>query len=90
MPTVLRVGGFAFSFYAGDHDPPHVHVSYSGAAVVLAIETSQVRKIFGMREHDIKRAKALVQAHQEALMASWAAWQIQRSEGGTDGVARPH
>lgn len=87
MPTVLRVDGFAFRFYAGDHEPPHVHVSYGGDEVVLAIETAEVRKPPGMRLPDVRRAQELVREHQRELMAAWLAWNARKKEeanGGED------
>jgi hypothetical protein len=83
------VGGFAFRFFAGDHDPPHVHAVKGGEAVVLVIESGRVRKILGMRDPDIARAQALVDAHRDVLRAAWVAWQEERRKG-PDGLAKPH
>jgi hypothetical protein len=70
MPTALRVDGFSFSFYAGDHEPPHVHVRYGGAAAVIEIGTGRVRST-NMRDPDLARASALVRKHAETLSAAW-------------------
>ena len=72
MPTVLRVGGFSFSIYPGDHDPPHVHVWYAGAGAVVAIEPELVRSIKGMKKPEIAEALKLVRAHRDKLLAAWA------------------
>lgn len=78
MPVVLRIGGFKLSFYAGDHDPPHVHATYGGESAIIAIESGMVRGIAGMKGPDIARARALVREHREILLAAWVAWQAER------------
>ena len=30
MPTVLRVNGYQFYFYAQGNEPPHIHVAKGG------------------------------------------------------------
>lgn len=74
MPTVLRVGGFAFSIPPRDHDPPHVHVSYSGARVVVSIESEDFRQVRGMSEVDIARAVQIIRQHRGELLAAWIEW----------------
>jgi hypothetical protein len=71
MPTVLRVGGFAFAIYPDDHEPPHVHVRYSGERVVVAIESERLRGAQGMTEANISHARKLVRLHREELLAAW-------------------
>ena len=89
MPTVLRVDGFRFWFYAGDHDPPHVHVSYGGDEVVLAIETGDVRTLLGMRLPDVRRAQELAREHEHEPMAAWLAWDARRKEE-ANGAEKAH
>ena len=72
MPTVLRVGGFSFGIYPGDHDPPHVHVRYAGAEAIVAIEQDLVRSIRGMKKPEVATALTLVRAHRDELLAAWA------------------
>jgi hypothetical protein len=79
MPVVLRIGGFKFSFYAGDHDPPHVHATYGGEVAIIEIASGAIRWISaGMRAPDVRQAAALVRAHGEDLMAAWIDWQAER------------
>ncbi|HET7233091.1 MAG TPA: DUF4160 domain-containing protein [Longimicrobium sp.] len=77
MPVVLRVDGFAFKFYSGDHDPPHVHVRYGGTGAVIDIATGHVRSS-AMRQPDLARACALVRDHRDALLSAWLAWKLNR------------
>ena len=74
MPTVLRVDGFAFSFFPGDHEPPHVHVRYSGGQLVMVIESERVRNVRSMSEADIGKTRMLVRLHRAALLKAWAEW----------------
>lgn len=72
MPTVLRVGGFRFYFYGGDHLPAHVHVRNADGVVVIEIETTKVRRTEGeVRDKDLKRARALVAEHRALLQHAW-------------------
>ena len=80
MPVVLRVGGFAFGFYANEHDPPHVHVRYAGGFVIVDIETANVRRNVGMKPHDMLRAVRLVEAHRDVLLAGWIAFDLKRKQ----------
>ncbi|HET7464011.1 MAG TPA: DUF4160 domain-containing protein [Longimicrobium sp.] len=75
MPVVLGVDGFVCRFYAGDHDPPHVHVFYSGSPAVIELDSGRARSN-GLRTPDLAKARALVQAHRDELRAAWAAWQM--------------
>jgi hypothetical protein len=83
MPTVLRVNGFRFRFYSDDHAPPHVHVLYGGAWLVVELETGLVRHNRRMRPADIVRAVQLVEEHQAYLLAAWVAFdQKRRNQNG--------
>lgn len=78
MPTVLRAQGFKLSFYAGDHDPPHVHVRYGGAEIIVDLGTGQTRDNRGMKPPDIVRAVRIVEQHQDMLLAAWATFDQMR------------
>ena len=45
MPVVLRINGFSFGFFSREHEPPHVHVGYSGARVIIDILTGNYQII---------------------------------------------
>jgi len=88
MPVVLRVGGFAFGFFANEHEPAHVHVRYGGTLAVIEIESGRVRQVEHMRDPDLARARALVAEHRQTLTAAWLAWVEKRK--GSNGVAGTH
>lgn len=71
MPTVLRVGGFKFKIFPGDHDSPHVHVRYAGATAVLEIVAGTARDIQGMKDPDVRRAQRIVAEHCDELLLMW-------------------
>ncbi|MFL5383987.1 MAG: DUF4160 domain-containing protein [Longimicrobiaceae bacterium] len=72
MPVVLRVGGFSFGIFRGDHEPPHVHVRYSGGRLVIEIESERIRGVAGMNASDIAHARRLVRTYRDDLLAAWA------------------
>lgn len=69
--TVLRVGGFRFYFYGADHAPAHVHVRNGDGVVVIDIETANVRRVEGVRDKDVRRARGLVAEHEDLLLNEW-------------------
>lgn len=72
MPTVLRLAGFRFSFFAGDHEPAHVHVANGDGVAVIDIATACIRRKLGnIREIDVRRAEALVAEHADHLQSAW-------------------
>ena len=71
MPVVLRVGGFSFTIYPGDHDPPHVHVQSGGARVILQIESEQARRPAGFSPVEVRNAQRLIREHRDSLLHAW-------------------
>jgi hypothetical protein len=79
MPTVLRVEGFAFSFFPGDHEPAHVHVRYAGRKCRIVLSTLELSRS-DMNTSEEGRAVRIVASHREALSAAWLEAQQQRGE----------
>ena len=71
MPVVLRVGGFSFGFYRREHEPPHVHVRYSGGVAIIEIESGRVRHSSRMTNARLAKARRLVQLNRAELLAAW-------------------
>lgn len=71
MPTVLRVGGFTFRIWPGDHMPAHVHVFKAGGEIVVELEPIRVREIWGLSSRDAVKAVRIAEDHQEMLLAAW-------------------
>jgi len=72
MPTVMRIGGFAFGIYTRDHGPAHVHVHYAGRQCKIELETLKLTAS-SMNAKEESQAVRLVSAHGEALLALWLA-----------------
>jgi hypothetical protein len=70
MPIVFREGGFTFSFFANDHEPPHVHVRYAGTWCKVHLETLTIED-WGMRVTDQAEAGRIVLENREHLIAAW-------------------
>ena len=77
MPTVLRVGGFAFSIFSDEHEPAHVHVRYGGTTCRIVLESLKVKK-GTMTVADRSRAAHIVAEHREELHRIWRELRIQR------------
>ncbi len=77
MPVVLRTQGFTFKFYANDHDPPHVHVCYGGAACRVLLGSLAVTHS-NMKQNDEARAIQLVAANRGTLSRAWTLFQLTR------------
>jgi hypothetical protein len=71
VPTVLRVGGFAFRIYTQDHEPAHVHAYRAGGRCKIGLATGAVSNVLGMKTPDAKEAARIVQAHRALLTVKW-------------------
>lgn len=75
MPTIHRESGFSFRIYTHDHEPPHVHVVRDGtfAKVTLGDEDtpSEVMEVKEMRDRDVVRAVAIVEANWRTFLQRW-------------------
>jgi hypothetical protein len=72
MPTILRIGKFAFRLYPNDHSPAHVHVITSGGEVMVRLKPRVVLlDVYGMKKTDIADALRLVKQHQALLLDAW-------------------
>ena len=72
MPTLLRVEGFRFSFFAGDGvEPPHVHVSKGSAAVKVWLQPIRIEYVHGFTPAELRRMRELVFQHAAFFLESW-------------------
>jgi hypothetical protein len=72
MPTVLRVDGFRLSFFAGDHEPAHVHCDNGDGVAIIEIASGNIRRTLGnIREKDVRRAETIVAEHRDYLQRAW-------------------
>ena len=72
MPTVLRVGPYRFSFYAGDREEPeHIHVSRDNLIAKFWLNPVRLARSGGFRRADIRRIQSVVEANREVLLEAW-------------------
>jgi hypothetical protein len=79
MPTVLRVGGFVFSFYANEHEPSHVHVRCGGQTCRVELATLLVKNI-DMDARNRAKALRIIVENADVLEQAWQDFQ-QRKAG---------
>lgn len=75
MPKVFDSHGFQCMVYTLDHDPPHVHIKYSGTKAILYLGTSSkdvsIRDPQNMKPKDIKKAIELLEENWDDAAAKW-------------------
>jgi hypothetical protein len=72
MPTLLRVEGFRFSFFAGDGvEPPHVHVSKGSAAAKVWLQPVRIAYAHGFTPAELRRMRELVFEHAAHFLERW-------------------
>ena len=72
MPTVPRVEGFSFFFYAADcREPIHIHVTRGNGLAKVWVETLTIAQSVGFRVHEERRIQEIVAVNQAYLIARW-------------------
>jgi hypothetical protein len=72
MPTLLRVEGFRFSFFAGDGvEPPHVHASKGSAAAKIWLQPVRVEYAHGFSPPELRRMRELAFQHAALFLERW-------------------
>ncbi len=72
MPTVLRIGKFAFRLYPNDHAPPHVHVVTGESEAKIRLHPSVVLlEVYDLKKADAAEALRLAGQHQALLLDAW-------------------
>jgi len=72
MPTIFELFGLRFFFFAGDHEPIHVHVVKGQDNAKIEIEP-EIRLIYnhGLTAQDIKRALTLAKMYKSEILETW-------------------
>lgn len=73
MPTLLRIFGFKFFFYANDHTPEHVHVLKGERWAKIEIQSLEVIQST-LKQQELKQALELTKEHQSEFMEKWDEW----------------
>ena len=72
MPTVLRVNGYQFCFYAGDsNEPPHIHVAKARSDAKFWLSPVSLSVNHGFRPHDLTEIAGIVEANETLILEKW-------------------
>lgn len=75
MPTVLRVEGYRFYFYANDSkEPPHIHVQYAGQTAKFWLNPVLLSNNWGMNIKELSKASRLVSKNESFFREKWHAF----------------
>lgn len=72
MPTVMRIGPFAFVFFSSDRtEPPHIHVKRDDAIAKFWLQPVKYANNRGFAGHELETIRKLVDEHREPLLRAW-------------------
>ena len=73
MPTVLRIGPYAFFFYPYDrlNEPPHVHVLRDRSTAKVWLAPVRLAEAGGFARAEIRRIVRLVEENEDKRMEAW-------------------
>ena len=72
MPTVLRVKGYNFSFYAADcHEPRHMHVDKAGAQAKYWLDPINQAWNRGFSRRQLREIEEILADHIDTLRRAW-------------------
>jgi len=72
MPTVLRIRGYRFYFFAMEgNEPPHVHVDKGSGTTKLWLRDLSIASTEGLKPGELREVLRLARQHQRHLLQSW-------------------
>jgi hypothetical protein len=72
MPTILRVYGYRFHFYAYDcREPRHVHVEKGEAEAKFWLDPVTLASNHGFTTRQLQEIERLIREHYAALVKGW-------------------
>ncbi len=72
VPTVLRIGGYRFFFYANEHgEPCHIHVQRERMLAKFRLEPVALARSSGFAASELKKLVGLVSAYQATFVETW-------------------
>ena len=72
-PTVFADGNFRFFFFSREEPRCHIHViSPAGEAKFWLEPEIELARSHGLSEHDVARARKLIEEREHAIRAAWA------------------
>lgn len=76
MPKILdkvRHGYDVYIYTRDEHPPAHCHVWLGDQEAVVELDPVRIRGSSGLHSRDLKKIEALIEEHQEQLLAAWDA-----------------
>ena len=72
MPTVLRINGYQFYFYAEEgKEPPHIHVAKTGFDAKFWLGPVRLAVNHGFRPHDLREVVGIIEQHETLIIEKW-------------------
>jgi hypothetical protein len=72
MPTLLRINGYQFYFYAEEgNEPPHIHVAKGGFDAKFWLSPAQLAVNHGFRPHDLREIADIIEQHEQLILEKW-------------------
>lgn len=71
MPTIFKLFGFTFLFYANDHEPIHVHVVKGNQKAKFTICPVQLVENHGLKKSELKMVEAIIEENEEIIAEHW-------------------
>ncbi|MGN8159867.1 DUF4160 domain-containing protein [Salinisphaera sp. RV14] len=72
MPTVLRINGYRFFFYANENDEPrHIHIQRDRMLAKFWLDSVSLASSTGFAAHELNELFKLVEEHQPMLVEAW-------------------
>ena len=72
MPTVLRVDGFVFYFFAEEgNEPPHIHVDKGDGTAKLWLQPLRLAGAEGLKVKEIRHILRIAGREQAMLLEKW-------------------
>jgi len=71
MPTILRLKGYRFFFYANDHPPRHIHVEKGEGTAKFNLFPVELIRSRRFKAVDINDIRKLVQENRELFTSKW-------------------
>lgn len=70
MPTLLRVDGFKFFFYANEHTPKHIHIVKNEKFAKISLEDFSIY-YSNLKDKDLSFVLEIVKAHKDEFERKW-------------------
>jgi hypothetical protein len=72
MPTILRIKGYRFYFFAQEgSEPAHVHVDKGSGTIKIWLKNVFIAYTEGMKPSEVREVLRLARQHHQFLLQAW-------------------